>query len=60
MDIPTKNIETTTIGENGNIVRKDKFANRFDELDKYLMNFSYKDIFVMESTLLYEPLYRIK
>ncbi|MEM3193052.1 MAG: hypothetical protein QXO75_07370 [Nitrososphaerota archaeon] len=50
MDISTKDIVTTTIGENGNIVRKDKFANRFDELGKYLMNFSYKDIFVMEST----------
>ncbi|MEM3191303.1 MAG: hypothetical protein QW292_04275 [Candidatus Parvarchaeota archaeon] len=50
MDISTKDIVTTIIGENGNIVRKDKFANQFDELEKYLMNFSYKDIFVMEST----------
>ncbi|MEM3193215.1 MAG: hypothetical protein QW292_14245 [Candidatus Parvarchaeota archaeon] len=41
---------TTTIGENGNIVRKDKFANRFNELEKYLGDFLYKDIFVMEST----------
>ncbi|MEM4090224.1 MAG: hypothetical protein QXQ46_05675 [Thermoplasmatales archaeon] len=51
---------TTTIGKNDNIVRKDKFANRLDELDKYLMNFSYKGIFVMESTRFYEPPYRTK
>ncbi|MEM4090958.1 MAG: hypothetical protein QXQ46_09515 [Thermoplasmatales archaeon] len=50
MNVSTKDIVTTTIGENGNIVKKDKFANRFNELDKYLMNFSYKDNFVMEST----------
>ncbi|MEM3907589.1 MAG: hypothetical protein QXZ17_12135 [Nitrososphaerota archaeon] len=45
---------TTTIGEDGNIVRKDKFANRFAE-QRYQMNFSCDDIFVMESTRFHEP-----
>ena len=57
MDISTKEIECTTIGEDGNVVRKDKFANRSDELEKYLGNFSGEDSFVMESTGFYEPLY---
>jgi len=37
----------------GNIVRKDKFENSFDNLDKYLSNFSHRDSFVMESTGFY-------
>ena len=57
MDISTKDIVCTTIGEDGNVVRKDKFENRFDELEKYLRNFSSEDSFVMESTGFYEPLY---
>ena len=57
MDISTKDIVCTTIGEDGNVVRKDKFENRFDELEKYLGNFSSEDSFVMESTGFYEPLY---
>ncbi|MDA8056010.1 MAG: IS110 family transposase, partial [Thermoplasmatales archaeon] len=40
-----------------NVLRKDKFENRFDELEKYLGNFSSEDSFVMESTGFYEPLY---
>ena len=47
----------TTIGEDGNVVRKDKFANRLDELEKYLGNFSGEDSFVMESTGFHEPFY---
>ncbi|MEM3905981.1 MAG: hypothetical protein QXZ17_03795 [Nitrososphaerota archaeon] len=50
MDVSIKDIVTTTIGENGNIVRKDKFANRFDQLEKYLINFSCDGVFVIEST----------
>ncbi len=57
MDISTKDIVCTTIGEDGNVVRKDKFENRFDELEKYLGNFSSEDSFVMESTGFYESLY---
>jgi len=30
------------IDEYGNIVRKDKFGNRFDNIDKYLSNFSHR------------------
>ena len=56
MDISIKEIVCTTIDEHGNIVRKDKFENRFDNLDKYLSNFSHRDSFVMESTGFYEPL----
>ncbi|MCL5873936.1 MAG: transposase [Candidatus Thermoplasmatota archaeon] len=47
----------TTIGEDENVLRKDRFENRFDELEKYLRNFSSEDSFVMESTGFYEPLY---
>ena len=57
MDIPIKGIVCTTIDEHGNIVRKDKFENRFDNLDKCLSNFSHRDSFAMESTGFYEPLY---
>jgi hypothetical protein len=57
MDISIKEIVCTTIDEHGNIVRKDKFENRFDNIDKYLRNFSHRDSFVMESTGFYEPLY---
>ena len=57
MDISTKDIVCTTIGEDRNVLRKDKFENRFDELEKYLGNFSSEDSFVMESTGFYEPLY---
>jgi len=47
MDISIKEIVCTTIDEHGNIVRKDKFGNRFDNIDKYLSNFSHRDSFVM-------------
>jgi len=57
MDISIKGIECTTIDEYGNIVRKDRFENRFDNIDRYLSNFSQRDSFVMESTGFYEPLY---
>jgi hypothetical protein len=57
MDISIKEIVCTTIDEHGNIVRKDKFENSFDNLDKYLSNFSHRDSFVMESTGFYEPIY---
>ena len=49
MDISIKEIVCTTIDEHGNIVGKDKFENRFDNIDKYLSNFSHRDSFVMES-----------
>jgi len=48
MDISIKEIVCTTIDEYCNIVRKDKFENRFDNIDKYLSNFSHRDSFVME------------
>jgi len=57
MDISIKDIVCTTIDECGNIIRKDKFGNRFDNIDKYFSNFSQRDSFVMESTGFYEPLY---
>ena len=57
MDISIKEIVFTTIDEYGNIVRKDKFENRFDNIDKYLSNFSHRYSFVMESTGFYEPIY---
>jgi hypothetical protein len=49
MGISIKDIVCTTIDEDGNIVRKDRFENSFDNLDVYLSNFSENDIFVMES-----------
>jgi len=57
MDISIKEIVCTTIDEYGNIVRKDKFGNRFDNIYKYLSNFLHRNSFVMESTGFYEPLY---
>ena len=57
MDISIKESVCTTIDEYCNIVRKDKFENRFDNIYKYLSNFSHGDSFVMESTGFYEPLY---
>jgi hypothetical protein len=57
MDISIKEIVCTTIDKYGNIIRKDKFENRFDNIDKYLSNFSHRDSFVMESTGFYEPQY---
>jgi len=57
MDISIKEIVCTTIDEYGNIVRKDKFENRFDNVVKYFSNFSHRDSFVMESTGFYEPVY---
>ena len=57
MDISIKEIECTTIDENGKIVWKDKFENIFEKLDEFLRNFSEGDRFVMESTGFYEPLY---
>jgi len=48
MDISIKEIVCTTIDEYGNIVRNYKFENRFDNIDKYLSNFSHRDSFVME------------
>ena len=57
MDISTKEIVCTTIGENGKIVRKDRVENSFEKLDEFLRNFSEGDSFVMESTGFYEPLY---
>jgi len=57
MDISIKEIVCTTIDENGRIVRKGTFENRFEKLDEFLSNFSEGDSFVMESTGFYEPLY---
>ena len=57
MDISIKEIVCNKIDEYGNIVRKDKFENRFDNIDKYLSNFSHGDSFAMESTGFYEPIY---
>jgi len=57
MDISIKEIVCNKIDEYCNIVRKDKFENSFDNIDKYLSNFSHRDSFVMESTGFYEPLY---
>jgi len=56
MDISIKEIVCNKIDEYCNIVRKDKSENRFDNLDKYLSNFSHRDSFVMESTGFYEPI----
>jgi len=57
MDISIKEIVCTTIDEYGNIVRKDNFEKRFDNIDKYPSNFSHRDSSVMESTGFYEPVY---
>ncbi|MEM3846694.1 MAG: hypothetical protein QXU98_13450 [Candidatus Parvarchaeota archaeon] len=59
-DISTKDIVTITIGENGNIVKKDKFASRFDELDKCLLNFLLDYTFIMESRRFSNVQYRVK
>jgi transposase len=57
MDIHTKIIVCTTLDENGNVVRKDRFENSFENLEAYLSVFQKGDSFVMESTGFYEPLY---
>ncbi len=57
MDISTKEIVCTSLDEDGNVVRKDRFENRFEKMEEYLKNFSDGDSFVMESTGFYEPLY---
>ena len=57
MDIHSKIIVCTTLDEDGEIVRKDSFENSFDKLQEYLSQFHEGDIFVMESTGFYEPLY---
>ena len=57
MDISIKEIVCTTIDEKGNVIRKEKFENTFENLDAFLKNFSHEDSFVMESTGFYEPLY---
>lgn len=57
MDISVKEIVCTTLNEEGNVVRKDRIDNSFEDLGKFLENFSNTDIFVMESTGFYEPLY---
>lgn len=38
-------------------MRNDSFENSFDRLQEYISQFNEKDIFVMESTEFYEPLY---
>ena len=57
MDIHSKIIVCTTLDEDGEIVRKDSFENSFDKMQEYLSKFHEGDIFVMESTGFYEPLY---
>ena len=57
MDIHSKIIVCTTLDENGNVVRKDRFENSFENLEAYLSVFQKGDSFVMESTGFYEPLY---
>ena len=50
MDIHSKIIVCTTLDENGNVVRKDRFENSFEKLEEYLSAFQKGDSFVMEST----------
>jgi len=57
MDIHSKIIVCTTLDENGNVVRKDRFENSFENLEAYLYAFQKGDSFVMESTGFYESLY---
>ena len=57
MDIQSKIIVCTTLDENGNVVRKDRFENSFKNLEEYLSVFRKGDSFIMESTGFYEPLY---
>ena len=57
MDIHSKIIGCTTLDENVNVVRKDRFENSFEKLEEYLSAFQKGDSFVMESTGFYEPLY---
>ena len=48
--IHSKIIVCTTLDENGNVVRKDRFENSFEKLEEYLSAFQKGDSFVMEST----------
>ncbi len=57
MDIHSKIIVCTTLDENGNVVRKDRFENSFEKLEEYLSAFQRGDSFVKESTGFYESLY---
>ena len=51
MDIHSKIIVCTTLDENGNVVRKDKFENSFENLEEYLSAFNKGDRFVRNDDL---------
>jgi len=57
LDIHTENIVYTVLSEEGNVKMKGKILNNSDELIEFLRNFEDRDLFVMESTGFYEPIY---
>jgi len=59
LDIHTENIVYTVLSEEGNVKMRGKILNNSDELIEFLRNFEDGDLFVMESTGFYEPIYDI-
>ena len=57
LDIHTENIVYTVLSEEGNVKMRGKILNNSDELIEFLRNFEDGDLFVMESTGFYEPIY---
>jgi Transposase and inactivated derivatives len=57
LDIHTENIVYTVLSEEGNVKMRGKILNNSDELIEFLKNFEDGDLFVMESTGFYEPIY---
>jgi len=57
LDIHTENIVYTVLSEDGNVKTRGKILNKTDELIDFLRNFENEDLFVMESTGFYEPIY---
>jgi len=59
LDIHTENIVYTVLSDDGNVKMRGKILNNSDELIEFLRNFEDGDLFVMESTGFYEPIYDI-
>ena len=57
MDIHSKIIVCTTLDADGKVVRKDNFENSFQRLQEYISLMELGDIFIMESTGFYEPIF---
>jgi transposase len=57
LDIHIKNIVYTVLSDDGNVKMRGKIENEAEYILKFLKNFENGDLFVMESTGFYEPIY---